>query len=275
MGLMRGTVRRVGRFVHKAFSDAGSVEVAEQNGVRSLHLGNATIQSAMRVSAPYDLELAYSRGMMAFLLFNPAPQGIVVIGLGGGSLPKFMRHYMTGVHVTVVEINPQVVAVARNQFYLQDDDEYLQVVVGDGTEYVRTHKAVCDVLMADAFDSGGTAPELCSQDYYDACAATLVYSGIFVANLWGSDRNFDTYMQRIERAFDGRVLMMPTGKPGNIIVFGFSREPGHMRWKILRDRARALQLRYHIDFLEFVERLRDNNPNSANRCWFFRKQGTK
>jgi spermidine synthase len=266
---MRGAVRRIGRFMHKALTDSGSVEVAEQDGVRTLHLGNATIQSAMRVSAPYDLELAYTRGMMTFLLFKPEPRDVLVLGLGGGSLPKFIRRYMEGVHVKVVEIDPQVVAVARNHFFLQEDDEYLQVLAGDGAEYVRTHHAACDVLLADAFDSSGAAPELCSQDFYDACAATLVSSGIFVANLWGSDKNFDTYLQRIGRAFEGRVLMMPTGKPGNIVVFGFRREPGDLRWKTLREHAKALQQRYRIDFLEFVERLRDNNSNTTSRVLGF------
>ena len=119
--------------------------------------------------------------------------------------------------------------------------------------------------MVDAFDSNGVPPDLRSQDFYHACAGALAPSGILVVNIWGSDKNFDIYLQRIEQACAGRVLVMPTGRPGNIIVFGFRRDPGDLRWKTLRERARLLQEQYRIEFLEFVERLRDNNLNTANR----------
>ena len=72
-------------------------------------------------------------------------------------------------------------------------------------------------------------------------------------------------LQRIEQSFSRRVLVMPTGRPGNIVVFGFRRAPADLRWNTLRERARALAEDYRIEFLEFVERLRDNNPNTSNR----------
>ena len=63
-----------------------SVTIAEEDGVRSLHIGGLAIQSAMRMSAPDQLELHYTRAMMAFLLFEPRPRDILMIGLGGGSM---------------------------------------------------------------------------------------------------------------------------------------------------------------------------------------------
>lgn len=262
MGLLRNPVRRIARFVQRAVTGSGNVEVAERDGVRSLHLGNTTVQSAMRLAAPYELELAYTRGMMAFMMFHPQPRKVLLIGLGGGSIPKFIRHYLAGVHVTAVEIDPRVIAAARNQFFLPRDDEFLRIVAADGADYVHGLDAACDVLLLDAYDSEGISPRLCSRDYYDACAAALTPDGILVANLWGSDRNFDIYLQRIEQAFNELTLVMPTGRPGNILVFGFRRAPGDVRWAVLRERAQALQERYCIDFLEFAERLRDNNPGN-------------
>ena len=68
--------------------------VSERFGVRSLHIGSDTIQSAMRLARPNDLELAYTRSMMAFLLFTERPARVLMIGLGGGSLAKFIYHRM-------------------------------------------------------------------------------------------------------------------------------------------------------------------------------------
>jgi spermidine synthase len=265
MGLLGDVTGRIGRFVHKAVSSETTIEVTEKDGIRSLHLGTVTVQSSMRISAPHELVVTYTRGMMTFLLFLPAPRTVLAIGLGGGSLPKFIRRYVEGARTTVVEINPKVVAIARSHFSLPEDDEYLQVVTEDGAEYVRNPPEASDVLMVDSYDSFGIAQNLSSQDFYDRCRAALTPQGMLVVNLWGSDRNFDLYLQRIEQAFDGRVLIMPTGRPGNIIVFGFQRTPGNLRWSALRERAAELQDQYKIEFMEFVERLRDNNLNTPNR----------
>ena len=42
-----------------------TVYITERFGVRSLHIGSDTIQSSMRLARPNDLELAYTRSMMA------------------------------------------------------------------------------------------------------------------------------------------------------------------------------------------------------------------
>lgn len=262
--MLRGA-RRIGRFFQRDAEDNVGVDVSEKDGVRALHLGSVTVQSSMRLAAPFELELTYTRGMMVFLLFNADVREVLVIGLGGGSIPKFIHHHLPQMRVTAVEINPAVLAAARNQFYLPADDERLQIILGDGAAYVSEHPGCADVLMLDAFDGKGLAPDLSSQEFYDNCAEALSSDGILIVNLWGSDQNFDIYLQRIEQSFDGRVLTMPTGRPGNILVFAFKRQVGDLRWKTLRARAKNLQEQFRIEFLEFVERLRDNNPNTSNR----------
>src|SRR5512134_1922886 len=119
---------RFSRFrLHKEVAARGSVEVSERDGVRYLHLGSATIQSAMRLARPNDLELSYTRCMLAFLLFVPPPRHAVMIGLGGGSLAKFIHSRMPDTRVTAVEINPQVVAAARQFFALPEASDRLAV----------------------------------------------------------------------------------------------------------------------------------------------------
>lgn len=258
-------IRKVGRFFNRDDDMMGSVDVSEKDGVRALHLGSVTVQSAMRIAAPFELELSYSRGVMCFLLFRDDVRDVLIIGLGGGSIPKYIHRFLPQMRVTSVELNPAVLVAARQHFSLPDDDDRLSVVLGDGAAYVKNHPEVSDVLVLDAFDGKGLASDLTSQEFYDSCFEALVENGILVANLWGSDKNFDIYLQRIEQSFQGRVLVMPTGRPGNILVFGFKRHEGDLRWKSLRERAKTLQEHHRIDFLDFVERLRDNNLNTTNR----------
>lgn len=265
MSLFRLGPRTFARSIHRKVSGDNSVDVSESEGVRSLHLGSATVQSSMRLSTPHDLELTYTRGIMGFLLFRPQARNVLAIGLGGGSIPKFVHHYLPELSMRVVEINPQIIAIARSHFHLPEDDERLQVIEGDGAEYLREHPAGAEILIIDAFDSQGVPPDLCSQSFFDSCSEALTLDGMMAINLWGSDRNFDVYLQRIEQSFSGRVLVLPTGRPGNIVVFGFRRTPPDLRWATLRERAKGLQDKLKIEFLEFVERLRDNNLNTSNR----------
>lgn len=252
-------------FRRRQASATPGIEISESDGVRALHIDSSTVQSAMRVNAPYDLELTYSRGIMTFMLFQQRVREVLVIGLGGGSIPKFIHHYLPEMRTRVVEINPQVIAIARSHFMLPPDDGRLEVIEDDGAEYLLNQPTSADLLILDVFDGQGIPPELYSQAFFDSSAEALTTDGILAVNLWGSDRNFDIYLQRIEQSFGHRVLVMPTGRPGNIVVFGFRRPPADLRWTTLRERARVLAEDYKIEFLEFVERLRDNNPNTSNR----------
>jgi hypothetical protein len=53
---------------------------------RRMHFTNDATQSAMLLADPDALICQYTRKMMAFLLFNPNPKHIIMIGLGGGSV---------------------------------------------------------------------------------------------------------------------------------------------------------------------------------------------
>ncbi|PPC95277.1 MAG: spermidine synthase [Methylotenera sp.] len=257
---------RVAKHLMKAFNTE-AIEVSEADGIRSLHLGSVTVQSAMRIRDPNALELAYTRGMMCFLLFNAQVKKVLAIGLGGGSLPKYIHAYCPEVTTKVIEINTRIIQIARSQFHVPENDHRLEVIEGDGLQYLAEHSHDADVLLIDAFDSNGIPPDFCSQAFFDQCANVLKGDGLLAINLWGSDKNFDIYLQRIEHSFAGRVLILPTGKPGNIAVFGFNRAPADLRIASLRERAKLLEKSHKIEFLQFVERLTEHNHSTQNRIF--------
>jgi len=231
------------------------VHLSERNGVRLLHLGNNMVQSAMRLAFPNRLELAYTRCMMGFLLFHPHPENILMIGLGGGSLAKFVYHRLPGVKTTVIEINPQVVAAARNYFLLPDDDERLHVVIGDGADYVANHPGGTDVLMVDGFDGGCQVASLCTQDFYNHARSALRKDGVLVVNLLSRGKRFQDYMRRIENTFSGNVVTVVAEPVGNLIAFAFRRDPGKRVWNDLPGRAKELESLFDLPFTEFVKKL--------------------
>ncbi|WP_434516061.1 hypothetical protein AB6Q56_05290 [Dechloromonas sp. ARDL1] len=84
--------------------------VIDNGKSRFLYFNVRLMQSEMSLKAPNDLAIRYTQKMMAFLLFQPRPKRIALIGLGGGSLVKFCYHRMPGTHMTAVELDPEVIA---------------------------------------------------------------------------------------------------------------------------------------------------------------------
>ena len=242
---------KISRWVNREVS----IEVSEQGGIRSLHLGSETVQSSMRLDDPFELVLSYTRAMMAFLLFRPRPEHVLMIGLGGGSLPKFVHKHLHGTRTTVIESEPKVIAVARQYFHLPPDDERLVIEAAEGGAWVAAHPDCCDVLMVDGYDRNEQVPELCSEDFYASARAALSDEGVLVVNLWRSDGRYDAYLQRIESVFEA-VVCVPAERLGNVAVLAFRRSPGKPRWDDLRVAARSLQSLYGLEFLNFVDGLR-------------------
>jgi spermidine synthase len=244
-----------------------AVYVTEKFGVRSLHIGSDTIQSSMRIARPNDLELAYTRSMMAFLLFNERPERVLMVGLGGGSLAKFVYHRMPGTVTEAVEINPQVVAVARRLFGVPVADDRLIVRVCDGAEFVERDGPAFGAILVDGYDGESQVAELCTAAFYRACGRRLAAGGVLVVNLWGSDPRFADYLERIEAAYPAGTLCLPADKPGNIIALAFRDRPEHPRWDELERRAAALTAHYGLEFGRFVRGLRKMNRCDGERLY--------
>jgi spermidine synthase len=241
----------------------GAIAVSEERGVRMLHIGGDAIQSAMRLSAPDALELDYTRAMMAFLLFVPAPQDLLMVGLGAGSIPRFIRARMPDARVTVVEINPGVVTAARQYFGLPPEDGRLRVVLGDGAQYVPRHPGCADVLLLDGFEDGAHAKELCTQEFYAAAREALREGGVLSANFMADDPKRDAWCRRIERSFGGRVLLLSAEDNVNVIVLAFRGGPARMAWDELKTRARALKRAYGLPFDYYLSSLKASNVQTA------------
>jgi len=231
--------------------DAG-LEVTEERGMRVLHLGSRAIQSAMRITRPWDLELAYTRAMMGFLMFNSTPQEVLMIGLGGGSLAKFLRKQRPQTRITAVEIDPRVIAAARAHFELPPDDATLAVIEADGALYVRQHPGSADVILLDGFDAGNQVEALATQTFYAACRRALRPGGVLVVNLWGRDSEFAEYFARLARAFDGEVGWISVQYKTNIIVFAFNESGAVARLDAAQPQLANLSTRYGLDLRGFA-----------------------
>jgi spermidine synthase len=202
---------------------------------------DTSIQSRMRLDDPTALDLDYSRVMMAFLLLQPQPESILMIGLGGGSLAKYCHRHLPQARITVVEINPEVIA-ARDAFQVPADGELFSVVQGDGAAFVRSApRDSYDVILVDGFGPGGEQPEdLCSLAFYKACRAALRTSGVLMVNLQDKEPQCSRLIGRIWQMFGEPVVPLEVACGGNLVVLAGDDAAFKACASSLRRRWRAL-----------------------------------
>ncbi|MBK9521351.1 MAG: fused MFS/spermidine synthase [Rhodocyclaceae bacterium] len=196
------------------------IDISEQSGVRFLHFGSEWIQGAMRIARPFALELEYTREMMVPLLMYPDdwPKRVLMIGLGAGSLLKFMWRYRAGSRITVVEIDPRMEAAARQFFKLPDNPERISIRVGDGADFMITSRHQYDLILVDGFDADARANRLDSVSFYLNCRARLSADGMLCVNLLSRRKDFGKSLARMQEAFEGHAIAFPSNDVGNAIA---------------------------------------------------------
>jgi spermidine synthase len=228
--------------------------VIDDGKSRFLYFNVRLMQSEMSLKAPHDLAIRYTQKMMAFLLFQPRPKRIVLIGLGGGSLIKFCHRRMPGTHLTAVELDPDVIAF-RDAFLVPPDDERLQILQADGADYIANTEKGIDVLLVDAFDKTGFAPSLANREFFDNAYAKLSGNGMLVINLAGEKESYEGLIGEAMHVFDDQVIVISVPDDGNHVLYAFKERYFEPRWRWLHNYAKELRAKFGLDFPAFVQKM--------------------
>ncbi|MEC5399231.1 spermidine synthase-like protein [Uliginosibacterium sp. H1] len=228
--------------------------VLDDGKVRRLHFTLRLVQSEMRIAAPWELAVAYTQAMLGFLLFQPAPKHIVIVGLGGGSLTKYCHRHCPRSRITTVEVSEGVIA-CRDWFLLPPDDERLRIRQQDAADYFAGPPDGADVILLDAYDEDGVAPQLCTAAFYADARAHLKPRGVLVANISGHSQTAETHIALMREAFNGRIAIADVSTDGNRIVYAFNDPTFPPDWKRLTRAARMLSDAHPCDFMRLLRDL--------------------
>lgn len=245
-----------GLLIYKTRDEFGDIEVVDDAVCRSLHFGSEPRQSSMLLRDPLDLALTYTRALAASLLFNPAPRRILLIGLGGGSLAKFLLHHLPDSQIDVVEMRQRVVDVAHSHFKLPEDPR-LNIHIGDGGAFIRNSaEESYDLLLIDAFLGEGIARSVCGISFFDACRQRMSSNGVLGMNLWNGDFiNAREMREDIGQSFDGNVLHLPVEGKANTVAFAANGPSLKKRLRGLRATADEIERTTGIEYVSMLKQL--------------------
>lgn len=241
--------------IYEKTSRFGGIIVTENHqGLRTLLFArDGARQSVVKPGDPDHLELAYTRYAFAALALCEQPRRFLVVGLGGGTLPGFLRKHYPDAAIDVAEIDPDVVEVATAYFGFREDEQ-MRVHVGDGREFIeRVRAPFYDVIFLDAFGSNSVPPHLTTLEFLQAVRRALTPDGVAVGNIWKSPRNplYYAMVRTYEEAFD-ELLMLDVGTDVNMIVLALPRAQPMSRNELV-ERARqisaAKQFRFDLGAL--------------------------
>jgi len=236
----------------------GSIEISEEDGVRYLHFGSEWVQGAMRIARPWALELQYTRQMMLPLLLRPQagwPSSVLLVGLGSAAQTRFLHRYRPRSRITVVEIDPAVVAAARQFFKLPEESARLRIEIGDGHEFVAAKPGRFDLVLVDGFDEKGRTGMLDTLPFYLHCRQRLGERGMMAVNLVDRSRGVGASVARLREAFDDRVLVLPRCEEANTVAIAAVGRPIRKPREELLAAARELKAATALDLGPLVESL--------------------
>lgn len=251
-----------GVVIHQDRDELGTLEVVEDGYQRSLHFGSEPKQSSMDLHNPLRLALTYTRAMMSSLLFNATPRKVLLLGLGGGSLAKFLLYHFPACRIDAVEYRQSVHRLARDFFQLPDDPR-LTLHFSDAADFIRqadTGYGDYDLILVDAFTADGVAQGTSGLSFFEACRTRLAAEGVLAANLWSGDRiRLDDIINDLGDAFDGRMLRLPVEGKANVIALVTQQGKPRRELRRLDPLARDLQKTLDLEFASFLNTLRKNN----------------
>lgn len=229
--------------------------VEEEDGLLTLYFNELSVQSEMRLDAPDELVMDYTRALMSFMLFAPNPKRIAMIGLGGGSLAKYCYRNLPQSDILMLEINPAVIAL-RNEFAIPPDNERFHVLLADGADYIGNAPAPVDVLIVDGFDAKGHSPQLGTSQFYDDCFSMLNQNGVLALNLWFEYASYKEYLSRICNSFAHRVVIVDVeGSSANKIILAVKSADFPPSAATLRQQADRLSKTHPINYPKKAEQI--------------------
>ena len=252
----------LGRLEHEEVSAFSRIRIRRDGDVRALTFvrdnGQEAVQSRINLSAPHTLVAPYARAMFASYLYQPHPRRVLIVGLGGGAMVRFLTHHEPQVHIDAVEIDPAVVRLADQYFGVRSGGN-VRVHTADAVMFVESTTDRYDLILMDAFlrpssdtDTTGVPTRLKTLAFLGRLKQALAPGGVVAFNV-NEHASMADDIAAVANAF-GHVAVYRCPPTDNKVVIAV--EGGMSTDDELRARVDALDARFG-GALSFADVLRN------------------
>ncbi|HJN49895.1 MAG: fused MFS/spermidine synthase [Pseudomonadales bacterium] len=246
--------------IHKEKSLYRNIVVRESNNRRclvfSVKRGDKN-QTCTDLRDPNLLVFAYVRMVFAGLLVNPKPNKILVIGLGGGSIPTTLSELFPNAGIDIVEIDDAVVRVAKKYFAFQEN-ERMKVIVSDARVYIRraTQRGQqYDMIILDAFTGDYIPEHLMTVEFLEEAKQLMTADGALIANTFSNSLLYHHESVTYQRAFK-TFFNFKMSFTGNRVIIATTKQLPELKLLTHRAHLFADRLdRYGIEFESYPDHM--------------------
>lgn len=220
------SVQLSAKTLHSEKSMYRNIVVTEKRGERCMIFGrlsrNPTRQSCFDIRDPERLVFSYSKLVLAgFTQIPQSPKRILIIGLGGGTLPMTLERMYPDAEIDTAEIDPAVIQVARDWFLYKESDKQ-KVYTIDGRVFVKRQllrKIKYDVVILDAFNGDYIPEHMMTEEYFKEIRGVLEPDGLLIANTFSTNKLYHHESVTYQKVF-GEFYYAHSDRSGNRIIFG-------------------------------------------------------
>lgn len=225
-----------GAVLYEKPSPYGIVVITDEgNGLRALRFGRDGVrQSLVKPGDPEYLGLAYLPVALSGLALCGEPSRFLILGLGGGTLPTFLRRYYPEAEIDAVDINPEVAYAAKNHLGFREDAR-MRVHIADGRHFIEQVRQPYDAIFLDAFGADAVPEHLTTREFLTAVRRAVRSDGVVVGNLWRSATKppYDS-MVRTYRATFNELHVLRVAGTGNRILLALPRSQSLTRPELVK-----------------------------------------
>lgn len=200
-------------------------------------------QSAINLRDAGDLPVLYTRSMTTALVFPETLKTILMIGLGGGSIPTYLGSAIPEATIDTVEIDPGVIAAAKKYFGIRENDR-VKYLASDGRVWLRRNPKTYDLILVDAYHGGYVPFHLLTREFYALIKRRLAPGGAAAFNIHEGTKLHVSTVKTLGSVFPS-VQLFPSGE-GEVIMVA-TPQPAAAD-NVLASRATALQESYKLRF---------------------------
>ncbi len=246
------------KVIHQERSLYRNILVEDSFNLRCLKFNvktSKTNQSCLYKNDPQKLVFNYTKLLFSSLLvMEKAPEKILIVGLGGGTMSNTLHLLYPEAEITNVEIDPAVIKVARQYFGFFENDK-VTAKVQDGRIFIKRaglKKRQYDWIILDAFNGDYIPEHLLTQEFLQEAKQLLTPSGVLAANTFSVSQLYHHESATYHQVF-GDFFNVSNRKNSNRIIL--TTNQGLPDGKFINTRAQALNQKlkpFNINIVEIT-----------------------